>query len=101
MFANKMTREMMNNLKGRVSKVLNLARKLSEEEKISLEGIYTTIDDIILWNKKLTKNKATRFKKTLKGYVEVLNLSSKAYIRKHIVPMAITIVDQEWVEKNE
>lgn len=101
MFASRITREMINNLKGRVSKVLNLARKLSEEEKISLEGIYTTIDNIILWDKKLTKNKATRFKKTLKGYASVLEPSSKVYIQKHIVPMIDSIVEQEWVKEHE
>ena len=101
MFESIRTREMMNNLKGRVSKVLNLSRKLSEEEKISLEGIYTTIDNIILWDKKLTKNKATRFKKILKGYMSVLEPSSKAYIQKHIVPIVRTIVSQEWVKNNE
>ena len=95
------TREMMNNLKGRVSKVLNLSRKLSEEEKISLEGLYSTIDNIILWNKKLTKNKATRFKKALKGYAEILAPSSKIYIQKHIVPLVFIIVDQELVNNNE
>ena len=66
MFVNNRTREMISNLKGRISKALTFSKKLSEEEKLILGGIYNSIDEIILWDKKLTKNKATRFKNILK-----------------------------------
>ena len=58
MFANRRTHEMISNLKGRISKILTYSKKLSEDEKIVLSGIYNSIDEIILWNKKLTKNKS-------------------------------------------
>lgn len=97
MFANKRTHEMISNLKGRISKILTYSKKLSEDEKIVLSGIYNSIDEIILWNKKLTKNKASRFKNTLKKYKSLIDDSNKIYIRKHIIPIIEKIVEQEWV----
>ena len=93
MFANKRTQEMINNLKGRISKVLTFSKKLSEDEKLVLDGIYNSIDEIILWDKKLTKNKAT-----LAEYANLIEDSNKAYIKKHITPILKKVVEQEWVE---
>lgn len=100
MFASKTTGEMINNLKGRISKALTFTRDLPKEEKLSLEGIYNTIDSVILWNKELTKNKVTRFKTTLKGYAAFIRTSKKMYVIKHIVPMLDNVIEQEWI-KNE
>lgn len=97
MFANKRTREMISSLKGRISKALTFSKKLTEDEKIILGGIYNSIDEIILWDKKLTKNKATRFKNILKEYANLIEDSNKAYIKKHITPILKKVVEQEWI----
>ena len=97
MFANKRTKEMISSLKGRISKALTFAKKLSEDEKLILDGIYNSIDEIILWDKKLTKNKATRFKNVLREYANLIEDSNKAYIKKHITPILKKVLDQEWV----
>ena len=100
MFASNRTQEMISNLKGRISKVLSYTKKLSEEEKLILGGIYNSIDEIILWDKKLTKNKATRFKNTLREYANLIESSNKTYIQKHITPMLKKVVEQEWVSQD-
>ena len=97
MFANKRTKEMISNLKGRISKALTFAKKLSEDEKLVLDGIYNSIDEIILWDKKLTKNKATRFKNVLREYANLIEDSDKTYIKKHITPILKKVLEQEWV----
>ena len=89
---------MITNLKGRISKVLTFSKKLSEDERIILDGIYNSIDEIILWDKKLTRNKATRFKSVLSEYANLIEDSNKAYIKKHITPILKKVVEQEWVE---
>lgn len=99
MFVNNRTREMISNLKGRISKALTFSKKLSEEEKLILGGIYNSIDEIILWDKKLTKNKATRFKNILKEYVNLIEDSDKLYIKKHITPILKKVLEQEWVNE--
>jgi len=99
MFVNSRTREMISNLKGRISKALTFSKKLSEEEKLILGGIYNSIDEIILWDKKLTKNKATRFKNILKEYVNLIEDSDKLYIKKHITPILKKVLEQEWVNE--
>ena len=88
---------MISNLKGRISKALTFSKKLSEDEKIVLNGIYHSIDEIIMWNRKLTKNKATRFKNVLKEYSKLIEDSDKAYIKKHITPILKKVIEQEWV----
>lgn len=90
---------MISNLKGRISKALTFSKKLSEEEKLILGGIYNSIDEIILWDKKLTKNKATRFKNILKEYVNLIEDSDKLYIKKHITPILKKVLEQEWVNE--
>lgn len=98
MFANKRTKEMISSLKGRISKALTFSKKLSEDEKLVLDGIYNSIDEIILWDKKLTKNKATRFKNVLREYANLIEDSNKTYIKKHITPILKKVVEQEWVD---
>lgn len=97
MLSKESIREIMNNLKGRVSKVLTLPRALSDDEFVSLDGIYSTIDDIILDSKKLTKTKATKFKKLLKEYGKLMEKSEKTYIQKHILPVIEKITRQDWL----
>ena len=97
MLANKRIKEMISNLKGRISKVLTFSKKLSENEKLILDGIYNSIDEIILYDKKLTKNKATRFKNTLREYTNLIEDSNKLYIQKHITPILKKVIEQEWV----
>lgn len=97
MFANERTKEMISSLKGRISKVLSFSKKLSEDEKLILGGLYNSIDEIILWRRKFTKNKATRFKNTLREYTNLIEDSDKAYIQKHITPILKKIIEQEWV----
>ena len=97
MCTNPRTREMISNLKGRISKALNFSRKLSHEEKLILDGVYNSIDEIILWNKKLTKSKVTYFKKVLKEYTNLIADSNKTYIQKHIIPVLKKVIEQEWV----
>ena len=91
------TKEIISVLKGRISKALNIPRKLTSEELIALGRIYDVIDSIILWDKEFTKNKATRFKKVIKEYSSFIKNSKKEYIKKHINPVIDTIVEQEWV----
>ena len=97
MFSNKIVGETISNLKGRISKLLNVSRALDEDEIIALGGIYNTIDDIILWDKTLTKNKASRFKKAIKEHSALLKNSDREYIKKHINPIIKKIIEQEWV----
>jgi hypothetical protein len=98
MFANKETQEIISNLKGRISKALTFSKKLSENEKIILGGIYNSIDEIILWDKKLTKNRMVRFKNVLTEYTNLIKDSNKTYIKKHITPILKKVVEQEWME---
>lgn len=97
MLSSESVKEIISNLKGRVSKCLALPRMLTDSELVSLDGIYATIDRIILDDKKLTKAKALRFKKLLKGYGELIESSDKSYIKKHILPVIEKITEQEWV----
>ena len=99
MFSSKTVRELIFNLKGRISKILTVSSTLSEDELIALGGIYDTIDSIILWNKTLTKYKATKFKKAIKGYSSLIKNSKRDYIKNHINPMIKKIVEVEWVKK--
>lgn len=96
MLSSESIRKMINNLKGRVSKCLVIPRALSDDELVSLDGIYTTIDNIIL-NKKLTKTKALKFKKLLKEYGRLIQSSEKAYIQEHILPVIEKLTKQEWI----
>ena len=98
MFSNKIVGETISNLKGRISKILTVSRNLAEEELIALGRIYDVIDSIILWDKTLTKNKATRFKKAIKECSSSIKNSKKEYIKKHINPMIKKILEQEWVK---
>ena len=96
---NKKTQELISNLKGRISKILTFSKRLTDSEKIVLDGVYTSIDEIILWNKKLTKNKVTRFKGILREYLKLLDDSNKVYVKKHISPILEKMVEGEWIDE--
>lgn len=98
MFLSPTDREIMSNLKGRVSKILSGSRKLYPDEKESLEQLFERIDNIILWDKKITKAKERVFKKNLKMCRTPLELSKKPYVHKHILPLLNKILEQEWVQ---
>ena len=93
---NKRVKEMISNLKGRISKALTFAKKLSEDERLVLGGIYNSIDEIILWDRKFTKSRTSIFKKSLAKYANLIEDSDKSYIKKHITPILKKVVEQEW-----
>lgn len=97
MLSKESVKETISNLKGRISKCLSSPKSFSDIELVSLDGIYATIDTIILDSKKLTKTKATKFKKLLKGYGELIENSEKPYIQKHVLPVIKRVTNQEWV----
>ena len=96
MFSNATDREIVSSLKGRISKVLSGSFKLQPEEKESLEQLFVRIDNIILWDKKLTKTKSATFKKSLRMCRPALEFSKKPYIQKHILPLLNRVLEQEW-----
>ena len=96
MFLSQTDREILSNLKGRISKLLSGVKSLSVEEKVIAERAYRVIDEIILWNKQATKAKCTYFKKALSSCKEGLELSEKKYIKNHIVPLLSKILNREW-----
>ena len=96
MFLSQTDREMLSNLKGRISKLLSGTKVVSVEEKAVAERTYRVIDEIILWNKQASKAKCEYFKKALTTCKEVLEESDKKYILNHIVPLLSKILDREW-----
>lgn len=96
MLSSKSMQELLSNLKGRISKILNMSRSLDENEVFALTGIFMTIDDIILWNKKLTKNKISRFKKVIKEHYAIISSIQKDYVRKHINPLIERLIEKDW-----
>ena len=99
MLSNKTIREMISNLKGRISKVLTWTKELQGKEVYSLGELFNTLDDIILYDKELTVEKVQYFKSSLNNSLHVIDSSDKPYVKKHIVPMVKKVVDKEWVEQ--
>lgn len=89
---------LINNLKGRVSKLLGSKITLPLEEISSLEEIYYAIDDLILSSKKVED--FNRFKKEIMLYSKVLKSSRKYYVKEHILPIINKISTKKW-EGNE
>lgn len=98
MFLSPTDKEIMSNLKGRVSKLLSGSRKLFPEEKEPLEQLFERIDSIILWDKKITKAKERAFKKNLKMCKDPLEFSKKPYVHNHIIPLLNKLIEQEWIK---
>lgn len=96
MLSSKAIRELMNMLKGRISKVLARAKEIPPAEIYSLHEVFNTIDSIILYDKRLTTTKIKKFKKSLKESLFLIQDSEKAYIKKHIVPTLESVIEEEW-----
>ena len=96
MFLSQTDREILSSLKGRTSKLLSGVRKISNKDKEAIEKTYSLIDEIILWNKKLTKAKNTYFKNNLTKCKNELETSDKKYIHEHVIPLLGKVINQEW-----
>ena len=94
MFLNNTDKELISRLKGRLSKALNIQSKLSKEEKICMEGIYNTLDKVILTNKE--DSKEIDFTNTFIYYSERLKITKRKYIKDHIIPLVTKIVTKKW-----
>lgn len=89
-------REILSNLKGRISKLLSGTRKVTMEEKVTSEKLLSTIDEIFLWDKSVSSTKCDRYRNALSYYKEELEKSDKKYIKNHILPMLSKILGQKW-----
>ena len=96
MLSGKAIRELMNMLKGRISKVLARTKEIPSAEIYSLHEVFNTIDSIILCDKQLTSAKVKKFKKSLKESLFLIQDSEKAYIKKHIIPTLESVIEEEW-----
>lgn len=96
MLSNKAIKELMNMLKGRISKVLTRSKEVPPAEIYCLNEVFRTIDEIILSNKKLTTSKVKYFKNSLKDSLFLIQDTEKLYIRKHIVPTLESVIEEEW-----
>ena len=96
MFLNQTDFEMLSSLKGRTSKLLSGAKRVTIEEKVEVERLFNIIDEMILWNRKLSKTKEGYFKSALKTCKNKLSNSKKPYIQENIVPLLGHIIEQEW-----
>lgn len=96
MLSHKAVRELMNILKGRISKVLSRTKEVPPAEIYCLHEVFNTIDSIILSNKKLTTSKIKKYKKSLKESLFLIQDSEKTYIKKHIVPTLESVIEEEW-----
>ena len=97
MLSGKAIREMINTLKGRISKVLARTKEIPPAEIYCLHEVFNTIDDIILCdNKKLTTSRVNKFKKSLKDSLFLIQDTDKTYIKKHIVPTLESVIEEEW-----
>lgn len=92
-------RELLSNLKGRISKALTWTRELQGKEVFYLSEVFRTVDDIILYDKELSENKVAYFKNNLRDYSAIIKDSKQPYIKKHIVPMIDNIIEKEWIQK--
>ena len=96
MFLSQTDREILSSLKGRTSKLLSGNIDLSVKDEKVIKKTFSVIDEIILWNKKLTKTKSLYFKKALTDCKNNLESSDKKYIKEHIVPLLGKVINQEW-----
>ena len=99
MFLNQTDFEILSSLKGRTSKLLSGAKRVTIEEQLEVERLFNVIDEMILWNKKLSKTKEGYFKSVLKTCRNKLENSKKKYIQDNIIPLLGHIIEQDW--KNE
>ena len=88
-------------LKGRVSKILNVASMLKKAEKDNLEQIYHAIDTLILYSGAEAEKAKEAFKQTLMGTTEVLCKTNKRYVKEHILPLINKLSTNKWNKGNE
>ena len=101
MFLSQSDKEILNNLKGRISKLLSKNRKISVEDRTTSEKIYKTIDKLILLNKQSNGHNYTHLRNILCSYKGELNLSKNEYIQKHILPLLSRVLNTRETEKDE
>lgn len=99
MLSGKAIREMINTLKGRISKVLTRTKEIPPAEIYCLHEVFNTIDDIILCDKGLTTAKVEKFKKSLKDSLFLIQDTERMYIKRHIVPALETVIKEEWTNE--
>ncbi len=86
---------LISNLKGRISKVLNVgASNLPLEERSGLEGIYSAIDALLCSKKEPTD--MTIFKEEVLLHPKFLSGTKKAYIKEHILPIVKKVSTGRW-----
>lgn len=86
---------LISNLKGRISKVLNIgASTLPIEEKSGLEGIYNAIDTLLCSEKDTTD--VLNFKEDVLLHSKFLRETKKNYIREHILPIVKKVSTGKW-----
>ena len=91
---------LINNLKGRISKVLNTGgASLPLEEKSGLEGIYSAIDTLLCSKKE--PSDMTTFKEDILLHSKFLLGTKKNYIREHIIPIVKKVSTGKWGGENE
>lgn len=97
MYLGKTDKEIISSLKGRISKVLSIATQLEVDIRTSLEDLYSVLDEIILWDKKMTKRKINSFKKQMKHASSAFQETNKKYVKEHIMPLVDKMIEREWV----
>jgi hypothetical protein len=91
---------LISNLKGRISKVLNIgASTLPLEERSGLEGIYDAIDTLLCSNKDQSDVKL--FKDELLLHSKFLHDTQKNYIKEHILPIVKKVSTGKWSGTDE
>ena len=101
MLLTKLEKVIVLNLKGRISKILNVSSRLKKEERKELESTFEAIDKLLLYSgKDLLKAKKT-FQQSLQRTVGILRNSTKEYVKEHIVPLMSKISTNEWGRTNE
>lgn len=96
MFLTKLERTFILNLKGRISKVLNVSSKLKKEERENLECVYKAIDDLILYTGNKVDKAKEAFQHTLQNMTPVLSKTDKKYVKEHILPLINKISINKW-----
>ena len=92
---NKQDKILLQNLKGRVSKILNINNSLTRGEKHNLMVTYHVIDELLTSRHSVEETKLALGETSLR-----LKNSRKAYIQHHIVPLIDKISVGSWGEQN-
>lgn len=101
MLLTKLEKTIILNLKGRISKILNVPSKIKKEEKAHLETVFHAIDNLLLSVEKDIEATKASFQELLEEIIPSLEKSSKRYIKEHIVPLMNKISKNEWGRINE